>query len=250
MVNSSLYNSLFNKKGGKNNYSIPVYNLNLMGGSRSSNFMKLLNEKKAFLMSVFANLITQLGITYYVMMNYDSNNKSSNNKSSKTFYIIVIVQFAIIFALALLPMPSWIKFFIFSIFSALWGVLFSDILKSTDGNLIQMAIFGTMGIFGAMFLIGALLLFFGIKLGFGMASFLFCSLLLLIIAQLVMMFAGAYSNYIKILSAIGLFIFSLYIIYDTNNILQRDYKGDFITASMDYYLDILNIFLDLLNLNQ
>ena len=34
-----------------------------------------------------------------------------------------------------------------------------------------------------------------------------------------------------------------------NTILQRNYSGDFITASMDYYLDIINIFLDLLNLN-
>ena len=244
MVNSSLYDRLFNGR--------PA----LMGGSRRSNFMKLVNEKKAFLMSVFANLITQLGITYYVMMNYNSNNNSNNKSSTKntiktsTFYIIVIVQVAIIFALALLPMPSWIKFIVFSIFSALWGVLFSDIQKSNDGNLIQMAIFGTMGIFGTMFLIGALLLFFGIQLGFGMATFLFYSLLLLIIAQLVMMFVEAYSIYMKILSAIGLFIFSLYIIYDTNNILQRDYKGDFITASMDYYLDILNIFLNLTNLEQ
>ena len=56
------------------------------------------------------------------------------------------------------------------------------------------------------------------------------------------------AGYLKIVSIISLFIFSLYIIYDTNNILQRNYNGDFITASLDYYLDVLNIFIDLLNL--
>jgi FtsH-binding integral membrane protein len=35
--------------------------------------------------------------------------------------------------------------------------------------------------------------------------------------------------------------------YDTNNILQRNYYGDFITASLDYYLDIINIFSGLLS---
>jgi FtsH-binding integral membrane protein len=50
----------------------------------------------------------------------------------------------------------------------------------------------------------------------------------------------------KVLSYAGLGIFSLFIIWDTNQILSRDYKGDFITASMDYYLDILNLFTNFL----
>ena len=45
-------------------------------------------------------------------------------------------------------------------------------------------------------------------------------------------------------------LFSVYIVYDTNNILQRDYGGDFITASLDYYLDIINIFSNLLSASE
>jgi FtsH-binding integral membrane protein len=44
-----------------------------------------------------------------------------------------------------------------------------------------------------------------------------------------------------------LLLFSVYVVYDTNSILQRNYNGDFITASLDYYLDILNIFSNLLS---
>ena len=54
---------------------------------------------------------------------------------------------------------------------------------------------------------------------------------------------------VKSLAAIGIIVFSGYIIYDTNTILQRNYYGDFITASLDYYLDILNIFVKLTILN-
>jgi FtsH-binding integral membrane protein len=44
-------------------------------------------------------------------------------------------------------------------------------------------------------------------------------------------------------------LFSLYVVYDTNVILQRNYNGGFIMASMDYYLDILNLFSNILGSN-
>ena len=53
----------------------------------------------------------------------------------------------------------------------------------------------------------------------------------------------------RYLTIFSLMLFSVYIIYDTNTILQRNYFGDFITASLDYYLDIINIFVNLLSYN-
>ena len=55
MVNSSIYNTLF---GGFKR-----------GGSKSdiSDLMNLIVSKKEFFILIFANLITQLGITYYIM---------------------------------------------------------------------------------------------------------------------------------------------------------------------------------------
>ena len=52
---------------------------------------------------------------------------------------------------------------------------------------------------------------------------------------------------VRYLTGFGLVLFSVYIIYDTNRILQKDYFGDFVTASLDYYLDIINIFIRLLS---
>jgi FtsH-binding integral membrane protein len=66
---------------------------------------------------------------------------------------------------------------------------------------------------------------------------------------LVTLFTGAISGFYKLLSIVSILLFSMFIIYDTNVILQRNYVGDFITASLDYYLDIINIFINLLNFN-
>jgi FtsH-binding integral membrane protein len=99
-----------------------------------------------------------------------------------------------------------------------------------------------------MFLIGAFLLATGIQLGWKTGLFLFISLLILIIARIFSWFHKS-TMLVKTLSAIGIIIFSGYVIYDTNVILQRNYYGDFITASLDYYIDIISIFKKLTVLN-
>ena len=245
MVNSALYNKL-KTKGGRPMRNTGPHAFNLMVGGQkagSSSFLNLLNDKKEFLIKVFANLIAQLGITYYFMMNYKADPKNTG-----LYWGLVIVQFILIITLALVPMPSWLKVILFSLFSVIAGYLLSILKQVSDPNLIQTAILGTMSIFGVMFLFGATLIMFGIKLGLQFAAFLFYALLLLIIVQIVTIFSGATSAFMKGLTIFSLILFSIYIIYDTNNILQREYSGDFITASLDYYLDILNVFIDVVGL--
>jgi hypothetical protein len=120
--------------------------------------------------------------------------------------------------------------------------------EKNDDGLINMAMLGSIGIFVIMFLIGVFLLATGIALGYQTGLFLFILLLGLLIAQIFSLFYKS-TMLVKSLAAIGIVIFSGYIIYDTNTILQRNYHGDFITASLDYYLDILNIFTKLTVLN-
>jgi hypothetical protein len=111
MVNSSLYNSIFSSKV-------------QTGGSKIkntfSNFITLLNGKKELMIMVFANLITQLGITYYVMTNTKKDTKGIK------YWLLVISTFVIIYFLALVPMPSWLKFILFSVFSYIWGILLAS----------------------------------------------------------------------------------------------------------------------------
>ena len=208
--------------------------------------ISLLKEKKELMILTFANLITQLGITYYVMNN---TNVTDNDKTNLKHFMLIIVEFIIIYALAVIPMPIWLKLILFSAFSYIWGILLASFkLKINDDNLINMAMLGSIGVFLIMFLIGAFLLASGVALGFDTGLILFFALLVLIIAQIFALFHKS-TMLTKSLAAIGIIIFSGYIIYDTNKILQRNYYGDFIQASLDYYLDILNIFTKLVTLN-
>jgi FtsH-binding integral membrane protein len=237
MVNSSLYNRFIGR------------NIKQNGGG---DLVNILYEKKTFLVKTFATLIVQLGITYYVMEktpNPASNNKNSN-QNKMVMHQYLFGGILIILILAFVPMPSWIKLLLFTLFSYLTGRLLSIVKSTTTTNLINTALIGTISVFGIMCALGMTLIAFGIKLGIRTLLILLICLLLLILFQIVFIFSGASSSEIqKFIVFFGLILFSLYVIYDTNKILQRNYYGDFITASLDYYLDIINIFMNLISLD-
>jgi FtsH-binding integral membrane protein len=187
-------------------------------------------------MKIFANLFFQLGITYYVMMNAAPPDKL-------LFYFIA--SFALLLIIITTDLPYWAKAILFAGFSALSGKIISVVKKVYGENAIKMAIIATMSLFFLMFVIGGMLPVLGPKFGL----FLLVSLLALIVLRLYMIFGDGMTKKQRWVSIIGVALFSLFIIYDTNTILNRAdyYQGDFITASMDYYLDIINLFLNTLD---
>jgi FtsH-binding integral membrane protein len=211
------------------------------GGAINKNiFISILNNKN-FLLLTFSNLILQLGITYYFMEYYKEKLTTYQNIG------LWIAIFSLIFIIGMVPMPMWLKFILFSIFSSLFGISLSSLKNNVSDQLIQFAVLGTISIYFTMFFIGVVLILFGIQLSLWVGLLLFYLLLSLILSQIISIFLGNVSQTHKIYGILGLILFSFYIIYDTNYILQRNYYGDFITASMDYYLDIINIFVSLTN---
>jgi FtsH-binding integral membrane protein len=146
-------------------------------------------------------------------------------------------------------MPEYLKFLIFCLFSYTFGLMLSDLKNKYSNQAIQIAIQGALSVFGVFLAAGVALIVGGINLGYRFGAMLFWGLLLLIVFELVFVLGANMPQAQKILSFAGIIIFALYVLYDTNKILQRDYYGDFITASMDYYLDILNLFVDFLGTN-
>ena len=134
----------------------------------------------------------------------------------------------------------------FCLFSYIFGLIFSGLKKNFSSDTINLAIQGALTVFGLMLATGVALIAGGINLGYRFGAILFWSLLALIVARLVFVLGAKMNQANKILSFIGIILFAVYVVYDTNIILQRDYYGDFITASMDYYLDILNLFTNFL----
>ena len=218
---SSLYNLIYNKNLQK-------------GGTINKNIFKIILHNKKFILLTFSNLILQLGITYYFMETY-------KEKFTTTQIICIWISiFGLIFIIGLVPMPMWLKFILFTIFSSLFGLVLSSLKNNVSEQLIQFAVLGTISIYFTMMMIGIILIVFGIQLSLWVGLLLFYSLLSLILFQLISIFLGNISQTHQIYGILGVIIFSFYIIYDTNYILQRNYYGDFITASMDYYLDVLN----------
>lgn len=206
-----------------------------------SDIVKRMYEKRTFLILVFTNLLAQLGITYYVM------NKTNNPNIS--IIPLFLAQIAIIFIIILVPMPEFMRFALFCLFSYTFGLALSRYKQKYSADIINTAVQGAMSIFGLMLATGVALSAGGIHLGVKFGSVLFWALLFLIIFRLIFVIGANMNQAHKILSFIGLILFSMYVVYDTNIILQRNYNGGFIRASMDYYLDIINIFSNMLGTN-
>lgn len=200
--------------------------------------LKLMQTKKQFLIAVFANLIVQLGITYYIMERMDSDLYTKIG-----FWTLLFFQLFILYLMITLRVHPVVKFFLFALLSGSMGINLAMYKKTYSEQLIHVAIKSALSVFVSMFLFGLVLFAFGVYLGPEVGLALLLSLFGLIIARIWYYLNGSVS---KTLYMIGVILFSVYVIYDTNVILRRDYYGDFITASLDYYLDILNLYTNIL----
>ena len=239
MANTSLYNSLFHKSASS---------IMKGGGFNPENTLQLIQEKKTFLIMIFANLIVQLGITYYMVVNADVNVLEKRHNFHRYSFIAYIPAFVLIFVMNF-PMPSWLRFIFFSMFSAYMGFLLNFWKKIYGLEMIKAVIFAVFGIFISLIMFAVGLLTFGIQISNRFGIVLLFALLLLIISRIIFIYAGTYSTYSKTFAILGVGLFAIYILYDTHQILQRNYYGDFVTASLDYYLDFINIVSSLLNYN-
>jgi len=79
-----------------------------------------------------------------------------------------------------------------------------------------------------------------------LGKFLFVGLILLIVASLANLFFQVPAASLTI-SAIAVFIFSLYLLYDVSRIV-RGGETNYITAALSLFLNVYNIFISLLNL--
>eukprot|EP00850_Spirogloea_muscicola_P022177 SM000281S10745 [mRNA] locus=s281:131442:133294:+ [translate_table: standard] len=81
-----------------------------------------------------------------------------------------------------------------------------------------------------------------------LGPFLFAGLLILVVWGLIQMFFPLGQTGRVVYGALGALLFCAYIIYDTDNLIQRYSYDEYIWASIALYLDIVNIFLYLLQI--
>ena len=115
--------------------------------------------------------------------------------------------------------------------------------------IINSSLISTICIFLVFLILGLVINYFHLNISW-LGIVLFISLISLIIIQITTIFIHESNTFSRFTTIAGLIIFSLYILYDTNRILLK-YKNsnvDCITGSLNYYLDLINIFLETMNL--
>jgi modulator of FtsH protease len=132
-------------------------------------------------------------------------------------------------------------------FTFFMGLMLSSILRvalgfSNGGSLIAMAAAGTGGIFFALAGIASTT-----KRDFSnIGKFLFAGLILILLASLANIFFQIPVMALAI-SAIAVVLFSAYILYDISRIVHGG-ETNYVTATLAVYLDIYNVFVNLLSL--
>jgi len=220
-----------------------------MNNTRYKLFLKNINEQKFFLMKVYSMLILQILIAFAVL-----HYASKINIMDSRYKLYGTITFMFILAIIIPTITNRIlKFIVVCIFSIFIGLLLSYSLDQSNEKIIEIqkkACITTIVIFVYTVLFGFFLNLVGFRMPPYVGITLFFSLLLLIIILFVSSLSNTYSTYYKLISGASIFLFTCFILYDTSNILEKKYNNNYVGASFDYFLDVLNLFINLIQYNQ
>lgn len=220
--------------------------------SKLDTFSRLVRSKKELLLCIFITLIIQLIISFAVMKIDQKHQLLENVMNNTIGYIFILIVSVILLYIMRNPKLSFMnKQIVFGLFSILFGLILSLVVHAINSEkIVESAIISTFVNFAAMLLLGFIIVYFGYNLEW-MGLLLFIALLVLIVSRLMLFFVDdkEYKRVNKYLTIAAIVIFSLYILYDTNNILlkyKNTSKDDCIMGALDYYLDIINLFVNYL----
>ena len=196
-----------------------------------------MRNKSSLLKCIFFTLITQITLTmgFIKLLNMTETTNEIINRYQNSFsmsillFLLLIISIVLLYIMIKSSLSYSQKYMVFTLFSLIEAFFLHIILSTYSDETIEFAFYSTIAIFISLFIFGLVVVYLGYDLGW-LGLILFMSLFILIITQL---------------------IFMLYIIYDTNKILLKyNNTNDYcIIGALDYYLDVINIFIDLLRLS-
>lgn len=194
--------------------------------------MSNLQKKIPFMAGVFGHLIFQTFVAYRAA-EATSRNAYMKDIARSNALLIGVIGLVILLLLTLLRLPIPVKVLLFTMLAYIAGMTLHNVPN------LQEALLETVGIFIAMLVAGI----FTVKMGYRLdllGQILFFSLLTILIARVINTYVRRRSETL-VPSKIISILFALFVVYDTNKILQRNYGGNFVNASLDYFLDIINL---------
>lgn len=220
-----------------------------------STLAALVKGRETFLMSVYSILILQLVITMVLVKSFQNSPKILAITKRYTL-LFAVMSIGVVFIMGL-GLPQEIKMILFTILSIIIALFLSAITSRVSPHLVNQALASTIGIFVTLSAFALGLSSMGIHLGW-MGVYLFAALIGLIVVSLVFALykvvdksqesVESKNQFHKILVIVGMVLFSMFVVYDTNMVLQRDYVGGPIDAAEDFYLTFINLFTRTLSL--
>ena len=173
-----------------------------------------------FIGQVFANLVFQTGLALTI-----ARNPLVEESMRRNLLLYVVSSFALILTLAFVDASLPVRFALLTAFSAVSGAILSQNRPSSELLEEVVRVFLALAIVG--FISGAV----GLDLR-STYMFMFVALIGLLVFRL---FTG------MDVKKFGAFLFGLFVVVDTNAIMQRNYGGDVVQATLDYFLDFMNL---------
>ena len=217
--------------------------------NRLDKFNTLLREKKSLMGCIFITLFIQLIITTITVLFEQKYKFFLNSKIVRLNKLLftgltLAVTLGLVFLMTIPSVPFFIKQILFLLLSITFGLLLSLVIHYiNDPNIIKSALIATISNFILLFIIGLIIVYLGYDLGW-MGIYLIIALLVIFTLNIINALSSKSSLFKKILSMAIVLLFSLFILYDTNNILLKygNTNNDCIRGALDYYIDIINLF--------
>jgi len=161
------------------------------------------------------------------------------------FWGFVILEFAFLIALFVFKEKEPLNLFLLFGFTFLSGFTLAPILAltlATNPNILVNALLSTGVAVGAisLYAINTTRDFSGI------GKYLFVALIVIIVASIANIFIQSSMFHLMLSIGSGI-LFSFYLIYDTQNVVNNNFDHP-MTAAVGIYIDILNIFISILNI--
>jgi modulator of FtsH protease len=161
------------------------------------------------------------------------------------YWGLVILEFALIFGIGFARGKQGLNLFLLMAFALVSGLTMSVIVERYlgSGNIVTNAIMLTTVAFGSLSIFAM-----NTKRDFSyMGKMLFISLIVIIVASLINIFF-IHNSLIQVgISAISAIVFSGYILYDTQNIMNGRYDSP-VDGALSLYISFINLFQSILHL--
>jgi modulator of FtsH protease len=165
------------------------------------------------------------------------------------FWISLIGGFVVLLVLRFARNASPINMVLFVVFSALEGVVLGDVLEIYIAQGASLIVFQAAAATAVAALAAGAVGYFTHRDLSRLGGYLFIALIVVVVASIVGLFIQSGVLW-TVISAVSALLFTAFLVFDINRVARAGNisEGDAIVMAISVYLDIYNLFLDLLNL--